>query len=323
MGIRGLGGFIKYKLPCARKTVRWTDHAGEAWGVDCSCLLYRARGASLSTITVLASLIVRMRRAGITPIFVFDGRTPAVKADTVASRRVVRQTAQKEMAELRVELDGDVSVRDRADMEQRCAVLQKKAPTLTSGDRDEVKQFLYAAGVLFVTATEEADDVLAYLCREDAIQCVVSTDMDMLARGVPTLVIPETTDASVLTRIALTDVLTGLGLQYPQFVNACMLMGSDYSARSWHSVDPREAVLMARRSDFAWPLVDVSGAVCSTMEAGANILMGVGVTWDAILSPKQRAKYEAGLPAPEPANVAIVAAANAWPTDWIATLAAH
>jgi len=320
MGIRGLGGFIKWKLPHIRKSLKWTAHARERWGVDCSCLLYRARGASLSPTTVIASLLVRLRRFDIEPIFIFDGRPPAVKADVIDQRRTARSAAHKEMAALKIGLENDsLSMTEKSDLERRHAALQKKAPTVTGNDKDEIKQLLYAAGVQHITASGEADDVLAFLCRDQTIQAVISTDMDMLARGIPLLIIPETPDATVLTEICLADILTGIGLQYPQFVDACMLMGSDYSGRSWKSVEPKDAVALAQKG-VDWTSIDVSGSICLAMEQGVALLRGVGVRWEEIVSENQRAKWALGQPPCEPETLATFASANSWPADWVTVL---
>lgn len=308
MGIRGLGGFIKWKLPHARKSLQWSNHAGAHWGIDCSCLLYRARGSGLNPLTVMASLLTRMRRNGIQATVIFDGRPPTTKADVVDQRRVARQAIHKEMADIQTELTGTaMSELEKADMERRHAILQKKAPVVSGGDKDELKQFLYACGVQFITAAGEADDVLAYLCRNGILQGVVSTDMDMLARGVPLLVIPETVDTSVLTAIQLDTVLVGLDLKYPQFVDACMLMGCDYSGKDWKSVEPKEAVILAKKG------VNVEGQ-------GSSLLRGEGVTWEVIVSEKQRAKWSVGPPPCEPENVDLAARTYQWPADWIPIL---
>lgn len=321
MGIRGLAGFLKWKVPHAKKSLKLTNRQGDKWGIDCSCLLYRARGAGLSPLTVIASLIVRMRSAGIQPIVVFDGRPPAAKMDILDQRRVVRVAAHKEMAEIEAELSSpELSDSDKIAKEQRHAILQKRAPTVSSSDKDGIKQFLYAAGVMFVTATGEADDLLAYLARSDKIQAVVSTDTDMLPRGVSVLINPETPDCTVLTELRLPDVLYGLGLTYPQFVDACMLMGSDYSAKGWRSVEPSHAVHLARRG-FDWSMMDISGSrVSEAMERGVDMLMGSSVRWTDLLSDKQQEKWSAGAPPCEPENLAMAVIANGWPAIWLAAL---
>lgn len=322
MGIRGLGGFLKWKVPQARRAINWNAHRGQHWAIDCSCLMYRARAENLSPITVMASLLVRCRRAGITAVVIFDGRPPAVKSDTIDQRKIQRVAAQKEMADIKAELKEhgtELTELQRADKEQRCAVLQKKAPQVTHSDKDDLKKFLYAAGVLFVTASGEADDILAYLCRTGEIHAVVSTDMDMLARGVPLLILPETADTSVLTVITTSVVLDGLRLTESQFVDACMLMGSDYSGKGWHSMLPAAAVDAARRG-VDWSVIDVSGTVCDTMARGARLLRGEGVSWEIMLGEKQIEKWAAGPPPCEPESIATHAATHGWPLDWVTVL---
>ena len=312
MGIRGLAGFLRWKLPQVRRNVQWAGHAGERWGIDCSCLLFRARGAGLSQLTVIASLIVRMRGAGIVPVVVFDGRPPAAKAAVIEQRREVREEVKRELASVQGELTergGAMTEFERAMLEKKAADLQKKAPQVTRDDKDALKQFLYAAGVQFVTAVGEADDVLSYLCSTGYLSAVVSTDMDMFARGVPMLVMPETADGAVLTQVVTADLLSGLGLTRDQFVDACMLMGSDYSGKDWVSVDPRVAVERARAG------VNWSGALL----AGVRMLRGDGLVWEEIVSDHQREKWAAGLASPKAKefdNLALMCAAQGWPAEW-------
>jgi flap endonuclease-1 len=315
MGIRGLSNFLKNKVPKAHRSIAWNsvDYKGQRWGVDCQCLLHRARGEGLSPLTVIAALIMRLRRMGVEPVFVFDGRPPAAKADVIADRRVVRQAVQKEMAEVQAEIaTGRLTEVEQIAAQTRIDGLQKKAPQITNGDRDEIKRFLYAAGVLFVTAQGEADDVLAFQCRAGALQAVISTDMDMLARGVPLLIVPDTNDASVMTGITLNTVLVGLGLTYEQFVDACVLMGCDYTGKDWRSWTPWVAVAAIS----AGTVQDISGA-----SPAAAMLRGDGVAWEQVLAEGQRTKWAAGVPAVERDNLYEFCQKNAWPIDWMRVIA--
>ena len=316
MGIRGLSSFIRWKLPNARTSVTWHKHRGEVWGIDCSCILYRARSANLSPITVLASLLIRMRNADIRAVCIFDGRPPAAKSETVESRRVARKAVHKEMADIQTELkDQTLTLTEKAAMETRHAALQKKAPVVSGSDKDEIKNLLYAAGVQFITAYGEADDVLAHLCRNGILQAVISTDMDMLARGIPLLIIPETYDTTVLTQLRLVDILTGLDLTQNQFVDACVLMGSDYSCKGWQPIEPKTAIAKAREG-VDWAILDPTG----TMQKGCDLLSGRDIQWTDIVSEKQRAKWDLGAPSCEPETLAALALENRWPVSWGATL---
>jgi flap endonuclease-1 len=310
MGIRGLSGYLKWKAPSTRSHVVWSHHAGERWAIDCSCLLYRARAVGLQPITVIASLLVRMRSVRITPVVIFDGKPPVVKSDTIEQRKVVREDAQREMNELRGELQVDgLSEVERAEKELRVSELQAKAPQVSARDRDDIKKFLYAAGILFLSATGEADDVLALMARTGHIQAVVSSDMDMLARGVPLLIIPETHDATVLSEICLADVLRELRLTYQQFVDACVLMGSDYSPADMKTMEPRFAVEAVRRGDGM-----------PRCEHAANLLMGVDARWEDLLAETQQKKWADGAPPIEPENLDMFCCVNGWPADWFTIL---
>ncbi|NDE15948.1 hypothetical protein EBZ80_13560, partial [bacterium] len=274
MGIRGLERLLHEKHQF--RAIDWTAHAGKRWAVDILCLMYRARKARLSILSVVAGLIVRLRRFGVEPVMVFDGRPPAAKAEVLTRRREVRTAVAEEIATITAAPEPTTTAeRDRR--ETRVAELQARAPTVGRNDRDELKQLLYAAGVLFVTAAGEADDLLGWLARRGEVSAVVSTDMDMLARGVPLLVVPGTDDATVLSGVELAGVLGALRLTYRQFVDACMLMGSDYYAgRYW---TPTVAVEAARRG--VW---DISGAA---FDVGAGLLRGDGVTWEGLLVESQ------------------------------------
>ena len=318
MGIRGFVGYLRNKLPTVKRPVIWT--AGQTWAIDCSCLLYRARAAGLSPMTVVASLLVRMRRAHITPIVIFDGRPPAVKSEVTEQRRADRNAAQQEIDLIRAQLVDATDERMRGDLENRLLELQKKAPPVTRSDKDELKQFLYAAGVLAVTPNGEADDVLAYLSRAGQVQAVVSTDMDMLARGVSCLIVPETDDAMSLSQYSLLDVLKAIGLTHEQFVTACMMMGTDYTPRAWRTIPPGLAISTVRGGQ-CWNPAQHGEEICAAMEAGAKLLMGVDVEWVNLMGEKQYEKWATGAPVKEPENLVMWASQNRWPPDWVHTLA--
>lgn len=311
MGIRGLNKYLRAKTPQARNTFQPTRGF---WAIDTSCILYRARGVGLSLPTVIASLIVRLRRAGAEPIFVFDGAPPAAKSEVIEQRRAVRAATQKEIASVRSELTerADRPESERADLEVRLAALQKKAPSVAGVERDAVKQLLHAAGVLFITASGEADDLLGFLARCGIVAGVISTDMDMLARGVSHLVIPETPDCSVLMETSLARVLSVLGLTYAQFVDACQLMGSDYTPAGWATIDPAAALATVKRTDFV---------LDPALAEGAAMLRGDGVVFGALLSDKQMARWRSP-PAVEAERLAEFASREGWPRDWLTALGA-
>jgi len=294
MGIRGLSRFLKQRAPSAYTAVSPSPKI-ERWGIDCSCIMYRARAASLQPATVLAGLIVKLRGLGVEPIVIFDGKPPAVKATTLEERRAHRQTIQKEIDGLDPTVDSI-----------QITSLQRQIPTVSAADKDTVKQMLYAAGVLFLNASGEADDLLAALYKKGDITAVLSTDMDMLPRGIGRLILTESADASTLTCIHLDRILRILSITYDQFVAACVLMGSDYSERS---MNPPQALLAVS-----------SGRTPVDITESSRCLKGEGVEIASLMAPSQEEKWRAGPPSTEPEALAALAITLGWPPGWLTTL---
>lgn len=317
MGVFGLESYLKGKHGSrVRRPVSWTPGsvpAGTRWAVDVACLLYRAEAAGFSPLTVVASLIVRIRRAGAEPIFIFDGRSSAAKTAVVEQRRVARTAARERTAALEEELatTPDLSEAERGDREVEIAALRAAAPTVRRSAVGEIKRFLYSAGVLGVTAAGEADDLLGWLARNGEVAAVISTDFDMLARGVPVLLVPDTPDATVWSQFELSAVLGTLRLTYDQFVAACTLMGSDYMPRP-AGMSVGLAIERARIRGADGALEDVSGAAVARA-----LLRGDDMAWGpSLLDERQLEKWAAGAPAREVEAMDRLFVENMWPLDW-------
>lgn len=313
MGINGLESYLRWKVGGrVRRPVAWSFPAGSRIAVDVASLLFRATAAGLDPLTVVVSLIVRIRRAGAEPVFIFDGRPPAAKAAVVEQRRVARTAARERTAALEEELatTPDLTEAERGEREVEIATLRASAPSVRRATVGEIKRFLYSAGVLGVSAVGEADDLLAWLARTGEVVAVVSTDYDMLARGVQVMLVPETPDATVWSQIELAAVLGALRLTYEQFAVACTLMGSDYLARpAGMSVG---LAIERGRSLGPAALADVSGGV-----EAMTLLRGDGMVWGAaLLDERQQEKWAGGAPPREPDAMARLFVENRWPIEW-------
>jgi len=285
MGIRGLNPLIQR----FKRSYSFKSTPGGTIAIDASCLMFKARGEGLNILSVFASLIVRIRQVDSDPVVVFDGATPTVKSREVDKRREVRQKIKAEKAVVETALASeDLQESDRIRLEHKNSALQRKAPTVSRDDRDTLKQLLHAAGVRFVTAHEEADDLLAWGYRTGLFTAVLSSDMDMLPRGVGLLLVPETADASVISSLHLEDVITGLKEpSYDSFVRRCVRMGTDFT-----------------------------GSIAEITER----LKGDGITLESLLSAGQLTKWNSPVGAVEPEQLAEFKQINGWPVGWMELL---
>mgnify|MGYP001288667351 CR=1 FL=1 len=97
MGIRGLNTVIKKYAEDAIQNFNISKYKGSKVAIDCSILLYKFKYASRADNSHLIGIANRVKfylMNGILPIFVFDGKPPQEKKDTIINRKVERNTAK-------------------------------------------------------------------------------------------------------------------------------------------------------------------------------------------------------------------------------------
>jgi flap endonuclease-1 len=224
MGVRGLRQWLQIRAPPTLSD--WKLYEGTKVGIDILPFLYNAKKQNKCIVTAVAILIEFIRSKGIEPIAFFDGKPPSEKKEVVKERAEGRLTIQKEMDVLLKDLEDGP---DRLLVEHEIEKLQTRSPTISFGERYLIKKFLYTMGVRYVNSSGEADPLLAFWSQQKVLSAVLSTDMDMIARGVNNLIMPNE-DGQWVT-YSLSRILTAISLSFIQFRNLCVLMGTDYTSR--------------------------------------------------------------------------------------------
>lgn len=266
MGIKSLNRWLEW-VCTSPKSVQWSNWSGKRIGIDVLGLLYKAKQERNSPTEAIGRLVLLLKKHRIQPIFVFDGKSPTEKQATCTARR-----RQKEQL---------------SDVEQKLSCVH-------SNERNEIKQLLYASGCIYLNAEAEADSVLAYMYHKTYINAIISMDMDFLARGCETLLVPYKTNWHEYT---LSKILSESKLTYDQFVDLCVLLGTDYNPtipslsyqRIYWSLVAGTLTLseiLAKegiRNDFLW-------------HRARKLLLGQNDSWNSLLSEKQREKWNSGIP---------------------------
>jgi 5'-3' exonuclease len=231
MGIRGLNTCITRTTPESIKSVRWTDYEECCIGVDITCFLYRALSSHLNPIDIIANQISSFKKLKIKPIYVFDGKAPQEKDIVVTKRRNDRNDALELCRKLKesLALETDLATLDL--LKSKINEIEEKNPILTYEIKDEIKQFLYVTGSTFVTASGEADSLLAYMFKRNIIDAVISLDLDFVARG-SVLLVPNhisSCPGGPWSQYDAALICKGLRLSAEKFIDLCVLIGSDYT----------------------------------------------------------------------------------------------
>ena len=175
--------------------------------VDASILVYqlymigakcKIHGSRETTINHLLGMFQKMAvflSHGIRPLVVFDGKPPDLKADVLLQRKKRRDESQAAV----------------------------KPP---SSAFDEVRELLRVMGIAQLDAPGEAEAQCAYLVKQGVCDIIASDDSDAIVFGASMQVKNISKDSQV---IDLQEVLAHLQMTMDQFIDYCILLGSDYA----------------------------------------------------------------------------------------------
>jgi flap endonuclease-1 len=227
------------------------------------------------------------------PVFVFDGKPPSFKAETIKARAEVREAA-RQMYE--------------AAKAAGSAEAYKYAQASTSINRqivDDAKVLLGYMGIPYIVAPSEGEAQAAHMVIKGAADYVGSQDYDSLLFGAPRVVrnIAITGKRKVPRKniymdvkpevIELPDVLSTLGLSREELIDMAILVGTDYNPGIF-KVGPKTALKLVKKHGDNMP------AILSELEQDIE-------NWPAIkeffLHPEVTDNYQVKWGKPEPAKI--------------------
>ncbi len=272
MGIRNFFKFVEKYCPDIIERKKLGDYSGKLLGIDANFLLYKLLEQNMIFLCnndiqdtnnyemfffKLTNIISYIYCFGIKLIFIFDGKVPEIKRNTVNERRFEREKAYNELENIIDELEELESDEDEVDPFQsfindckrednetlsKEELLKKRKKLLLdsiyldSNLIKSVKEFLTYCGVPYLDAPYEADSQLAYMSKNNLIDGVISNDYDILTFGAKKIIINVFLNTRLdiikeVYEIQLDKLLKKIKLNYNTFVELCILMGSDYSEK--------------------------------------------------------------------------------------------
>ena len=84
-------------------------------------------------------------------------------------------------------------------------------------------------GIPYANAELEAEKTCAQLCCEGKVDAVLSEDTDVLAYGAPVFLSKINTSTDTCVRVVHSELLEELQLSYDQFLDLCIMCGTDYN----------------------------------------------------------------------------------------------
>ena len=255
MGIRMLNKFLQDKCKTSISCINLSELSGKKIAVDISIYLYKflSDNALLENLYLMISIF---RENKITPIFVFDGKPPVEKNDTIAFRKKTKSNAREEYYRLKqilediesdaaivsdgdnnknnntiVEVDEETTVSipsNSVDIRMMMDKLKKKFVILKSEHIQNAKTLLQAYGMTYIESPGEADMLCAKLVSKNIVYACLSEDTDLFVYGCSRVLRYLSLTSSTTILYDFQEIIKTLDMTTYEFRQLCIIYGCDY-----------------------------------------------------------------------------------------------
>ena len=257
-----MGVAIRDILADCKETLTWDGLSGIA-ALDAHNALYQflsiirqpdgtplmnGAGRITSHLSGILFRTVNFLEKGIRPVFVFDGKPPEFKQETINERREHRARADEAWKTALREGDMEEAYK------QASASARIDSHTIASS-----RELLDLLGIPWVQAPSEGEAQAAYMARQGKVTYAISQDYDSLLFGSPVLVRNLTVSGRRKTRgrtitvnperIVLSSLLDRLGVTREQLVKIGILVGTDFNP-GIRGVGGKTALKIVRNGEF-------------------------------------------------------------------------
>lgn len=261
MGIQGLAKLIADVAPGAIKENDIKSYFGRKVAVDASMCIYQfliavrqdgnmlqnEEGETTSHLMGMFYRTIRMVEHGIKPVYVFDGKPPQLKSGELAKR-----------SERRAEAEKLLEAAQEAGEVENIEKFNKRLVKVTKQHNDECKKLLSLMGIPYVDAPCEAEATCAALVKAGKVYAAATEDMDALTFGTPLLLRHLTASEAKklpIQEFHLTRALEDIGISQEQFIDLCILLGSDY-CETIRGIGPKRAIELVRQHKTIEEIMD-------------------------------------------------------------------
>jgi flap endonuclease-1 len=201
-----------------------------------------SRGRPVSHLLGLFSRSVNLIKNGLRLVYVFDGKPPELKSQTVRRRQESRQRAAQDYEQARER-------GDREAMRRQAVRASRLQPEMV----EEAKELVAALGLPMVQAPSEADAQAALMVRKDDCYAVSSSDYDPLLHGATRLVRRLTGSEGRQEQaelIELSSLLEKLGIDHDRLLALAVMVGTDYNPGGVHGIGFKKGLKILREKSI-------------------------------------------------------------------------
>lgn len=239
MGIGRLMQLLKEKAPGSIKKVNLSNFTGQVFALDASMSMYQflistqqiktgfsiaelkdEQGNLTGHLLGLYNRTIFLMEHGIKPVWVFDGKPPEAKRNTLRGRKKRKEDAAKNEEE----------AKDEGDME-KALKFANQTVRITEQMTNDAKKLIKLLGIPMIEAPSEAEASCSILCKNKKVNAAATEDMDSLCFGCPLLIRDLSSKEEEVVTVNLEIALKELDVTMDEFIDVCILCGCDYCSK--------------------------------------------------------------------------------------------
>lgn len=237
MGIKYLNRFLRTECKNSIKIASLAELSDKKIAVDISIYMYKfeAENVLIENMYLMLSIF---RHYNITPVFVFDGKSPTEKKELLLKRRENKKAAKEEYMKLQQKLRDSGKEMDEDDKQEilnTMDLLKKQFVYITKEKIDMIKDLIRAHGLTYYDAIGEADELCAQLVIKNKVWGCLSEDMDLFVYGAPRILRYLSLMNHTVVIYDMKGILQELKISHKDLRQICVLSGTDYNVHSDNS----------------------------------------------------------------------------------------
>tara|TARA_B100000282_G_C31738035_1_gene494626 strand:+ start:2172 stop:3164 length:993 start_codon:yes stop_codon:yes gene_type:complete len=229
MGIKNLNSYFRQK--CTKESIKQKHlsfYRNKTIVIDTSIYLYRfnQEGELIENMYLLISIL---KHYNIYPIFVFDGRPPEEKKESLKIRKNEKVHAKARFEYLKNEIENELNTNILKDMKNEMEMLRKKIVTVKDAQVKNVQCLMDKYGVSYINANGEADVLCAMYTVSGKADYCLSDDTDMFLYNCPKVLRNISLINHCVLEYDTEKILHELNVSFNDFQDIMVLVGTDYN----------------------------------------------------------------------------------------------
>jgi flap endonuclease-1 len=163
-------------------------------------------------------------------VWVFDGRSPQIKQNTLKKRRAIRNNANNllEIHNNTLNMVNMVNMVNLTNTNDDTLELRNKTFLLKREHKKDIQRLLTLLGIPYIESLGEAEIQCAAFIKAGRASAIISNDWDSLTLGIPYMIKTYSHNNNKIDIINLDILLKSLHITHDMFIDLCLLFGNDY-----------------------------------------------------------------------------------------------